>query len=334
MSTSMRRNGLGIKFFENQNNEKKSSTSSSQPDLASQSSEALVADNPIRFSPTLSGRPAAVTPSLPSRRSAPNSQAFTPSLPPRKLGPDSQADCFKLLDEILSTTLRDQAETFVRKSSSTPRVGWQSSPRKQSGGFSTATVVSPPLRNQPQVQTAPGNSGGRNYRSNTYSGPETPGIVHSKTNSGSEVCGASDSHFRSLSTGLSPSPTTTLHSPHSFTNLSNRLLKKLPRVPNISKRIRVPSQIFPYFTNQQEAEIERKVYSKKHSCERHENCTDCTNVEFAYWENLKMSTSIPADERQKIIANNKSLRTIKNVSLVTIPWRGSSTNTSRNWIVF
>src|SRR5689334_1755629 len=40
---------------------------------------------------------------------------YTPSLPPRKVEVDPETNCSELLEEILNSALRDQAETFVRK---------------------------------------------------------------------------------------------------------------------------------------------------------------------------------------------------------------------------
>lgn len=59
--------------------------------------------------------------------------------------------------------------------------------------------------------------------------------------------------------------------------------------------------------------IEEKIHSKTYSCDKHQDCTDCRNIEYAYHENIIMSTSMPPEERNKIISNNRSLRNIKNV---------------------
>ncbi|KUJ23311.1 uncharacterized protein LY89DRAFT_728071 [Mollisia scopiformis] len=233
-----------------------------------------------------------------------------PIAPRRVDAIDLEADPYELLEELLDSTLRDQAVTFVRKSSSTPRAGSsQFTPRVFSGTatFATGSPLPPRYQRQRQTQIYTG-SPVRNHRSCTVSGAEASRIPPS--NSSPDLRGFSESHYRSQSTPTALTPTQT--DSHSFSTFGNRLLKKLPKLPNISKRIRLPSQIFPFFTKAQEAETAEKVYSKVHGCERHQNCTDCTNIEFAYWENKIMSTSIPADERQKIIANNKSLRTIKN----------------------
>jgi len=49
----------------------------------------------------------------------------------------------------------------------------------------------------------------------------------------------------------------------------------------------------------------------------HQNCTNCINNEFAYYETKAMATSMAAEDRQRIINNNRSLRNIKNVRIAT-----------------
>jgi hypothetical protein len=45
-------------------------------------------------------------------------------------------------------------------------------------------------------------------------------------------------------------------------------------------------------------------------------------LEYAYFENKTMPTSMPPEERQKIINNNRSLRNIKNVCIsMPCPWQ-------------
>jgi hypothetical protein len=70
-----------------------------------------------------------------------------------------------------------------------------------------------------------------------------------------------------------------------------------------------------YFTARERQAIADLVHAKPLVCEHHSNCTDCLNLEFAFQENKVMPTSMPPDERQRIINNNRSLRNIKNVSI-------------------
>jgi LAS seventeen-binding protein 1/2 len=71
-----------------------------------------------------------------------------------------------------------------------------------------------------------------------------------------------------------------------------------------------------YFTKEERQAIAEFVLASQptRSC-RHPSCTDCTEIEYAYHENRVMATSLPPEERQKIINNNRSLRNIKNVSI-------------------
>jgi hypothetical protein len=69
-----------------------------------------------------------------------------------------------------------------------------------------------------------------------------------------------------------------------------------------------------YFTHAERQQIAHLVQAYPRDCQHaHINCTDCTNLEYAYYENKIMATSLPPEERQKIINNNRSLRNIKNV---------------------
>jgi hypothetical protein len=69
-----------------------------------------------------------------------------------------------------------------------------------------------------------------------------------------------------------------------------------------------------YFTKAERQEIADLVSASAQTRDcRHDNCTDCTNTEFAYHENKAMATSMAPEERQRIINNNRSLRNIKNV---------------------
>ncbi|KAF8864585.1 hypothetical protein BDZ45DRAFT_737149 [Acephala macrosclerotiorum] len=222
----------------------------------------------------------------------------TPLIP--LTGPDLEADPEELIDNFLNETLRGQAESFVRKTSgSAVRV-----PRDDSSPTSAGTATPVP----PQVSdNVAADNFRRHQRSHTISDPERSSIPHSE--SGPFVRGRDDASYRTQSSGLSP-PRNGSHS------LFPKAISRFPTPPFIKKigsRLRLlPSEFFPYFSKKEREEVEKKVYSRTHGCERHENCTDCTNVAFAFFENLIMSTAISADERQKIISNNKSLRTIKN----------------------
>jgi hypothetical protein len=70
-----------------------------------------------------------------------------------------------------------------------------------------------------------------------------------------------------------------------------------------------------YFTSKERLDIAELVHAKPHNCQRHTDCTDCYNLEYAYHENKRIPTTMPVEERQKIISNNRSLRNIKTVCI-------------------
>ena len=115
-------------------------------------------------------------------------------------------------------------------------------------------------------------------------------------------------------------------SPHSTYGHRIYSVPRLPTgfLPTLSKRserrsatklrIQDPTSREPFFfTSQERQAIAELVHANPRECDRHSNCTDCHNLEYAYFENKTMPTSMPPEERQKIINNNRSLRNIKNV---------------------
>lgn len=78
-----------------------------------------------------------------------------------------------------------------------------------------------------------------------------------------------------------------------------------------SKVLRGPE----YFTREERLYIARLVHSVARNCERHTNCKDCIDLEYAYYENRFLPRNMDPEQRQKIINNNRSLRNIKNVCL-------------------
>jgi hypothetical protein len=88
-----------------------------------------------------------------------------------------------------------------------------------------------------------------------------------------------------------------------------------PTIPKRTTRSFAPIRGPFYFTGQERQAIADLVHENSHECDRHPNCAECLNVEYAYHENKIMPTSMPPEERQKIINNNRSLRNIKNVCI-------------------
>lgn len=68
-----------------------------------------------------------------------------------------------------------------------------------------------------------------------------------------------------------------------------------------------------YFTEDENLAIEEEVNTQQYSCGKHEHCTDCRETEYSFLLNKAMPTSMPPEDRQKVINNNRSLRNIKNV---------------------
>jgi hypothetical protein len=74
-----------------------------------------------------------------------------------------------------------------------------------------------------------------------------------------------------------------------------------------------------YFTEEERQHFTRialanVALANKEGCKHTDGtCQQCIDFEYAYLENKAMPTSIPPEERQKIINNNRSLRNIKNV---------------------
>jgi hypothetical protein len=101
---------------------------------------------------------------------------------------------------------------------------------------------------------------------------------------------------------------------------SPRIARDLRTHKRLRPAVQVDSQqrnSFLYFTAAERQAIADLVHAKTSTCEHHFNCTDCLNLEFSFQENKAMSTSIPPEERQRIINNNRSLRNIKNVSTLS-----------------
>lgn len=96
-----------------------------------------------------------------------------------------------------------------------------------------------------------------------------------------------------------------------------RLPKNRPHIPKRTERSSNQIRDPLYFTSQERQAISELVHANPRECDRHPNCTDCHNLEYAYFENKTMPTSMPPEERQKIINNNRSLRNIKNVRMIT-----------------
>src|SRR6266536_3258557 len=100
-------------------------------------------------------------------------------------------------------------------------------------------------------------------------------------------------------------------------NGSPVVLKRVQR--NQRSLIPEPAQRGPlYFTNDERQAFTEEVNAKYPGCDRHgEDCAVCRDIEYAYLEDKLIGTTMSPEDRQKIIANNRALRNIRNVSPMT-----------------
>jgi hypothetical protein len=219
-----------------------------------------------------------------------------------------------LIENLLEDNYRGQAETFVRNSSQASVKSFsltQTSSRSSSvaslrtnGPFELST----PTRNPSKGENLDSNQLLLSQRSLRTPGGANRVIVEPfRVQSGS-----SRKNNRS---GFSPeSVPPAPHSTYGHLVYSvPRLAINQPTITKRSERSSAPIRGPLFFTSQERQAIAELVHANPRDCERHPNCTDCHNLEYAYFENKSMPTSMPPEERQKIINNNRSLRNIKNV---------------------
>lgn len=110
-------------------------------------------------------------------------------------------------------------------------------------------------------------------------------------------------------------PVTPKEPPFALNSNSNKIYR-IPSSPTIVKRSSrsKPQRGELYFFEHERQKIEQLVaQSKNRNCTDHQNCTDCIEKEYAYYENKVMSTSMPPERRQQIMKANRSIRNIKTV---------------------
>ena len=221
-----------------------------------------------------------------------------------------------LIEKLLEENYRGQAETFVRNSS-------QASVKSLSQTSSRSPSVASLCTNGPFELSTPTRNPSKGGK--VHSNPLLESQRNLRTPSGANRVivepfrvqrGSSRKNNRS---GFSPdSVPPTPHSTY------GHLVYSVPRLPTnrptITKRSERSSEFSRglfFFTSQERQAIAELVHVNPRNCDRHPNCTDCHNLEYAYFENKAMPTSMPPEERQKIINNNRSLRNIKNVRTST-----------------
>jgi hypothetical protein len=255
-----------------------------------------------------------------STPSSVHTSSTSPSSIPPSRDPDLEQPPLALIERLLEENYRGQAETFVRISSRSPvrsrSIGNRSDSSSSASSVIRSATFDTPSRHPSRDQTFASLRRSQSLRS-PYSNTHTLSRTFSGT---SKVVfepyrdQVSKQHSGPLSIAP-PSGSPSTYGYRVFTvseHASPRSLKSTSRSRS-SSITRGPL----YFTDEERQAIAELVRSNPRHCERHNNCTDCTNLEYAYPENKAMATSLPPEERQKIINNNRSLRNIKNVRLRT-----------------
>lgn len=224
--------------------------------------------------------------------------------------PAGPIDNVELIDQLLELNYRGQAETFYNASSRSSSLR----------SLSRSTSASSPLSRSATLgaaSTSPASEG--SYETPTRSAPSFAASQRSASLGNSPNKGNRTPSGRVI---LEPyeikSPTPNLRSPQSYGHRVYQVPSDdSPTIVKRAKRNISPTRNrLIYFTEEENLAIQAVVNSRQqgYGCEKHENCTDCREIEYSKLENQAMPTSIPPEERQKIINNNRSLRNIKNVS--------------------
>ena len=224
-----------------------------------------------------------------------------------------------LIDQLLEENYRGQAETFVRTSSrasirSLASINPSPSAASSRSISSPRTISDPATSYTPTRQGSKGGSFASIQRSQSIQTPPSNHRVVVEPFRVKSVSRSGSGFSPQLSSDLKGSTHSTYgHRVYSIPKSSPGIIKRQYRS---STQNRGPL----YFTEQERQAIADLVHEKPRSCDRHTDCTDCTNIEYAYLENKAMPTSIPPEERQKIINNNRSLRNIKNVAITKMTY--------------
>ena len=220
----------------------------------------------------------------------------------------------EVADEIdiqLETNYRAQAKSFHRKISNASAVRSRSTRSGAATSLRAPSTSSAPVSNYTPSRLAEGLALRVRDR-RTSSAPNIIVIQSFAVRHGGET-----GNRRALSAGNEGPPPASAHATygHRFVTVpenNERLTVGKTRLQPIG--LPEPSRRGPfYFTNPERQFIHQLVYGEPRGCEQHPDCIECSNIEYAYVENKVMPTTIPPEERNKIIGNNRSLRTIKNV---------------------
>ncbi|TVY40540.1 Protein csh3 [Lachnellula occidentalis] len=234
--------------------------------------------------------------------------------------PIPAGDTIDIIDELLEDNYRGQAETF--NSISNRVTLWGSSLRhKPPASYITPTRsgrsdINENLKTSQSHQRSASqqNTVNREFIDYRYQYQYQYQYSHGtarRTPSGRTII---EAYRETSASGLSPAlPPGTPH--HTY---GHRIYQVPADSPIIVKRqhrqappTRAQRGLF-YFTEHENTAIQEEVNTKHYSCGKHEHCTDCRETAYSFLENKAMPTSMPPEERQKVINNNRSLRNIKN----------------------
>ncbi|TVY13074.1 Protein csh3 [Lachnellula arida] len=247
-----------------------------------------------------------------------------------KRAPTPPGDPIDIMDEFLEDNYRGQAETFNSISNRSSSVHARSVSRSTVGHRSPYSAVRCATTTPSSYET-PTRSGRSDVNLNLETSQQRSASWQNPVNKGFSDC--------KYNHGPAPTPThrtpsgRTIIEPYRETSTSG-LSTALPGTPHhtyghriyqvpadspiIVKRqhrqhhpTRAQRGLF-YFTEDENIAIQEEVNSTYYSCGKHEHCTDCRETAYSFLENKAMPTSMPPEERQKVINNNRSLRNIKN----------------------
>ncbi|CAG8973553.1 hypothetical protein HYALB_00002879 [Hymenoscyphus albidus] len=262
---------------------------------------------------------------------------FPSNSPRTPLPPGTELDNFKLIDELLEENYRGQAVSFVRNARSARNTLTTNTPSNPTDASkaSIATESAAAVLSR-SVSDLSNTSGDQVLSPNGF---YTPTRINPRANKNTSFAALQRStvtpntdrsrqfilpdrkSYQTRRGRVVVEAVGVHHSPESPHATYNHRIYAIPAplsspTPLIPKRrpLNNPEIIrgHLYFTNDERQAIAELVAANLRPCEHGNNSTDCLDFEYAHHENKAMSTSLPPEERQKIINNNRSLRNIKN----------------------
>lgn len=250
------------------------------------------------------------------------------------------------LEDVLEENYRDQAEDFVHQNSRASSVRSASIPggsNCSNGSSSIRSISRSSVQGgQPLFYTPTRPSRAGESLAERLTGVRTPSIAQTPRSLSTTQLSRTPSkdyfepyHSRSVGTNGGPRTPGTPVPASPFSTHGDRIRKLLDDGPYIyvpkTSRTRgtrspttpyhypsidlktKPRDLIFYFREEEKEAIAALVHKKQPNCEKHIYCTDCLNIEFAYYEYKVMPSDITPEARNKIISNNRALRNIKNV---------------------